>query len=143
MQKVEVTRKINAPPQAVWDIYVDNAGWHRWAGVRRSTLEVQGFPDSNGPGAVRCVGSFGFNSYEQVIEMRPPVYMAYQVVGGMFPIKNHRGEVLMEPEGSGTKITWRCRFEPMMPGTGWLLAAVVRITFATMLTGLGKYLARH
>ena len=56
MQEVEVIRRFDAPPQAVWDVYTDHARWSEWAGLGRSKLEREGSPDRNGTGALRALG---------------------------------------------------------------------------------------
>jgi hypothetical protein len=64
--------------------------------------------------------------------------MTYQVVKGGAGIKNHLGEVLFEPSGSGTKVTWRCRFDTVVPGFGWIMRAFIARIFRTALDGLAR-----
>ena len=77
MQHVEVSRRFAAPPERVWEVYTDHAGWQEWAGIGSSSLDVEGQPDRNGTGAVRALGSGGLNAYEgqltSTIEMSPIV----------------------------------------------------------------------
>jgi hypothetical protein len=65
--------------------------------------------------------------------------MTYQVVRGGPPMKNHHGEVICEPEGDGTRVTWRCRFDSKIPGLGWLMRFFVTRVFRTALDGLAAH----
>jgi carbon monoxide dehydrogenase subunit G len=102
VQRVEVVRRFSAPPQAVWDVYTDHAGWSEWAGIGKSWLEVAGDPDRKGGG----------------------------------PMKNHLGEVIFEPDGDGTRVVWRCRFDSRIPGLGGLMRRFVTRFFRSALEGL-------
>jgi uncharacterized protein YndB with AHSA1/START domain len=138
VQEVEVTRRFAAPPQAVWDVYTDHAGWKEWAGFRSSWLEVRGDPDPNGTGAVRGFGSGGIRVFEEVLEFDPPRRMTYRVVRGGLPMKNHLGEVVFEPDGEGTRVVWRCRFESRIPGLGGPMRRFVARVFRNGLEGLAR-----
>ena len=46
------------------------------------------------------------------------------------------GEVDFEPEGDGTRITWRCRFESRVPFLGGVIARVLTRMFGKALDGL-------
>ena len=135
MQHVEVRHRYAAPPQAVWDVYVDHANWSEWSGFPGSKLVQPGSPDRNGTGAVR---SFAGGVREEVIDFEPPKRMTYTVVGGPFPITGHLGEVSFELDGEGTLVVWRCRFEPRIPLTGGLLQRFITGSFRRALDGLGR-----
>lgn len=133
MQHVEVRRHVPAPPRAVWDVATDHARWREWAGTPGSRLVVPGRPDPNGVGAVR---GFAGGMREEVLSFEPPKRMTYAVVAGPFPIRDHLGELVLEPEDGGTRVVWRCRFEPRIPGTGGVLRRLVSALFARALLGL-------
>lgn len=139
MQEVEVRRRFDAAPQAVWDVYTDHAGWKHWAGFRDSWLEVEGRPDRNGVGAVRGFGNGPIKAFEEVLGFAPPKRMTYRVVRGPLPMKNHFGEVIFEPDGAGTRVTWRCRFDSRIPGLGPLLRRLVSRVFRDALEGLARH----
>ncbi len=139
MQEVAVTRRFAAEPQEVWDAYTDHSGWNEWAGIRRSTLEIEGQPHKNGSGAVRCLGSFGFNALEKVVDFDPPRRMTYSVFKGGLPMRNHLGEIILEPDGDHTRLTWNCRFDSRVPGLGWLMKLYVMYFFRSALNGLAKH----
>ncbi|MFB0977400.1 MAG: SRPBCC family protein, partial [Myxococcota bacterium] len=63
----------------------------------------------------------------------------YTLVGGLFPIKNHLGEVTLEADGDGTLLRWRCEFESKIPGLGGLFRRMITKTFTGGLEGLEKH----
>lgn len=136
MQQVEVTHRYDAPPQAVWDVYTDHAGWREWAGTPGARLAKEGNSDRNGTGAVRA---FVGGLREEILDFDPPKRMTYTVTAGLFPIKEHLGEVILEPDGDGTRIVWRCRFESKIPGLGGLLQKFVTSSFTKALAGLERH----
>jgi uncharacterized protein YndB with AHSA1/START domain len=139
MTSVDVERHFTAPVEEVWKVYTDHAGWSAWAGFSKSKLEVEGNPDRNGTGAVRAFGSGGITTFEEILEFDPPRRMSYRVIKGGLPMKNHHGEVVFEPEGDGTRVTWCCRFDSKVPGLGWLMGAFVTRFFRAALDGLASH----
>ena len=137
MQQVDVNHYYSTEQQSVWDVYSDHAGWREWAMTPGSHLVKEGTTERDGSGAVR--GFLG-GLREEILDFEPPKRMTYRVIGGLFPIKNHMGEVLLESEGDGTRLIWRCRFDPMIPGTGALLQRFISWTFRRSLAGLERYL---
>jgi SAM-dependent methyltransferase/uncharacterized protein YndB with AHSA1/START domain len=139
MQQVDVMRRFDAPPEQVWKIYTDHAGWSSWAGLGRARLATEGHPDRNGVGAVRCFTNAGISVYEEVLSFEPPKRMTYRVVRGGIPIMtNHLGEVRLEPDGAGTRLTWRCRFDSSVPGLGPPMRWMVTRLFRRALEGLAR-----
>jgi uncharacterized protein YndB with AHSA1/START domain len=139
MQSVEVARHFAAPVEEVWRVYTDHAGWSAWAGFSKSWLETEGRTDRNGAGAVRGFSSGRLTVFEEILEFDPPKRMTYRVMKGGPPMKNHHGEVLCQPEGDGTLVTWRCRFDSKIPGMGWLMRLFVTRVFRTALDGLAAH----
>jgi uncharacterized protein YndB with AHSA1/START domain len=139
MQHVEVERRFEASPAEVWRVYTDHAGWTSWAGLGRARLETEGQPDRNGVGAVRCFSTGGVSVFEEVLSFEPPKRMTYRVVRGGIPImKDHLGEVVLEPDGAGTRLIWRCRFDSSIPGFGTPMRWMVTRLFRRALAGLAK-----
>jgi hypothetical protein len=135
--RVEVTQEVAGDAAGVFARYCDHESWSRWAGLGPVRLVTEGKSERNGVGAVRQMG-VGIRVREEVVEFEPPVRMAYRVVSGAFPIRDHLGEVEFRQEGDKTRITWRCRFEPLVPATGWLLEAVTKAVFQRVLRRLAK-----
>ena len=138
MQRVAVSKWIEASPQGVWDLYTDHVSWQRWAGLGRVRLAETGSPERDGAGCVREISRLGFRVLERVEEFEPPTRMTYRVVGGMFPVRNHLGVVEFSAEGAGTRVDWSCEFESAIPGiSGWLRLIVTR-TFTDVLVRLSR-----
>jgi uncharacterized protein YndB with AHSA1/START domain len=132
MHRVEVERIIEAPPETVFARYTDHEGWSRWAGAGTIALAQEGTPDRNGVGCVREFRSAG-GLREEVIEFHPPEHMAYRVVRGGFPIKDHRGDVRFEPHPRGTRLVWTVEFGSRVPFSEALIAGFLRRVFRTFL----------
>jgi hypothetical protein len=120
-----------APPEALFARLAAGDRWAEWAGpcVPRSRWEVPGDPVGT-EGAVRRLGIGPFVSLERVVEHVPGRRLAY-VVDSWAPYRDYRAQVDLEPlADGGTRIVWRARFEPRVPGTGvplrWALHAIVR-----------------
>ena len=81
-------------------------------------LAKEGRPDRNGvgPGCVRAAFESALGLQEEVTEFDPPSYMAYRIVRGGFPIKNHRGDVRFEPHARSTRIVVERRVRVPHPG---------------------------
>lgn len=131
-------RRIDAPRQAVWDVYTDHASWSDWAGIGRVRLARTGQPSPNGVGCIRVVGPGIFAAHEEVTAFEPPKRMCYRVLKGGIPIRDHQGEVDFEDDAGGTLVVWRCRFESKLPGLGPLLRAIVTRVFRGALAGLAR-----
>lgn len=138
MKRVEVCRRIEAPVQRVWDRYTDHVSWTEWAGMGKVRLEREGNPAPNGVGCIRVISSAGVGVHEEVLSFEPPRRMTYRVVKGGIPIKDHLGEVVFEPDGAGTLVTWRCQFESRIPGLGGVFRALITRLFRNALRGLER-----
>jgi hypothetical protein len=64
--------------------------------------------------------------------------MTYQIIRGPMPMKDHLGEVIFEPKDGGTRVTWRCRFNSMIPGMGGVQRWFITRLFRNALEGLAK-----
>jgi len=138
MQHVEVVRRFDAPVGRVFERYTDHRGWTDWAGLGRVTLDRTGTPAPNGVGCVRKITTAGVSVYEEVVAFEPDRRMVYRLIRGLVPIRNHEGEVLFEPDGSGTRVTWRCRFDSMIPGLGGIIQRGVSRMFGDVLDRLAR-----
>lgn len=140
MVNVSTNRYVPGPVQAVWDVYTELEGWTYWAGVGIVTLEREGRTETNGVGAIRSIDLVGPAIREEVVRFEPPHHFAYTVLSGV-PVKGHLGEVTLESEGVGTRITWSVRFEPRVLGTGGLLKRIIRRALDSILSQLANRMA--
>lgn len=137
MHRIEVSERIQATPERVFSIVADHEGMKRWAGVREVVRRRPGAPDPNGEGAIRTVRAFGLVIDERITVFKPGERLEYTVIEGA-PLRDHAGEVVLTPDGDGTRVTWSVRFEPWIPGTGWLLERVLRKGLGGSLAGLKR-----
>jgi uncharacterized protein YndB with AHSA1/START domain len=135
--QIELSQHVPAAPDRVFALLTDHVGWERWAGVKEVVLRQKGDPPPNGLGAIRVIRAGGMAIEEEVTAFDPPSRMAYRLVAGA-PVRDHEGQVRFEPDGSGTKVTWSVRFRPLVPGTGWLLRAMLSRSLRDVLARLAK-----
>jgi uncharacterized protein YndB with AHSA1/START domain len=136
VQHVQVQRHIAGAPQAVFDAYTDHVSWAEWAGIGPARLAREGVPAPNGVGCIRVLGPASSAAHEEILSFEPPKRMTYTIAKGFPLIRDHFGEVDFEPEGDGTRITWRCRFESRVPFLGGVIARVLTRMFGKALDGL-------
>ena len=125
MTQLEVSRRFATSPERVWARYTDHASWTEWAGVGRAIVTRSGMPPPNGVGAVRRVGPPPLAVDEEIVAFEAPRRLAYRVVRGAVPFRDHLGEVFLHADGDGTRVVWRVRFNPIVPGTGWAIRGVL------------------
>jgi uncharacterized protein YndB with AHSA1/START domain len=116
-----------APAEIVFAVLADATRWREWAGVMIDTSdwEREGDPAPGGVGAIRRLGRKPFYSREQIVEYAPPVHLAYTIRSGI-PARGYHADVDLRADATGTTIRWCAAFEPRVPGTGALLAQVLR-----------------
>ena len=127
------TTVVTAPPDQVWDALADHEAMSSWGPGVKVTLTEQGAPDRNGVGAVRRIAAPGPAPaiVEEITRFEPGKALGYKALGGV-PFRNYQGEVLLTPEGAGTRIAWAISADRRVP-----LAEKVAIkTVATVLLRL-------
>ncbi len=135
MQRIQLSRRIAAPPEPVWERFTDHARLAEWAGLKEVVLRQQGYPPPNGLGAIRVIRQAGLAVQEEITIFEPPRRMGYRLTAGA-PIRQHRGEVTFERDGEATLVTWRVEFLPWLPGTGGLLRRLLERQLGAMLDRL-------
>jgi uncharacterized protein YndB with AHSA1/START domain len=140
MASYDVRTRSSAPPQQVFDVVADATTWSAWAGwfIRRSEFVRTGDPAPGGVGAIRRLGTRLVGTREQIIEYDAPHYLAYTILTRT-PLRDYRAIVSLDPDGGGTRITWAGAFEPRIPGTGRLLAWLLKRMVGGMAVGLARY----
>src|SRR5580692_8530648 len=98
---VDVT--VDASPDAVWAKVGDFAGVGEFfPGIESFRLE----------GEDRVIGMFGMEIRERLVSRDEATRtLSYSVVDGV-PIESHTATITVEPEGSGSKVTWAYDVEP-------------------------------
>src|ERR1043166_1314423 len=103
---------IDRPPREVWDALVDLENASRWRPMVRSMRAVDGGPQREGSEIEIVVEAFGRREkrISVITGFEPLRRVALRsvdqpVIGGFF-------EFLLEPDGSGTRITALCELQP-------------------------------
>ena len=133
-----LTRTTTVPIEKVFDTLTDHRAIanYVWA-VRRSTLDREGTPAPNGVGAVRRLVAVGPAIVEEIIDYQRPVRYAYKMLSGA-PVRDHVGTVELREAGAGTEVSWHLRSTPKIPGSNWLLSAVLHRVIGELLKGAVK-----
>ena len=127
MSTYELTVASSAPPVAVFEVLADATRWREWAGrtVTVSDWERVGDPAPGGVGAIRRLGRPPAVALEEILEYDPPHHLAYTIVRGL-PVRGYHADIdLLAATDGGTAIRWAGAFEPKVPGTGALFAAIL------------------
>jgi mxaD protein len=98
---VDVT--VDAAPDAVWAKVGDFAGVGEFfPGIESFRLE----------GDDRIIGMFGMEIRERLVSRDEATRtLSYSVVDGV-PLESHTATITVEPDGSGSKVTWAYDVEP-------------------------------
>jgi uncharacterized protein YndB with AHSA1/START domain len=119
--KIEVSAHSSAPVERVWALLADARGWPEWTPFDAAELEREGSPVADGVGAIRRFTNGKTVTRECVVAFEPPHWLAYQLLSGL-PVRDYRADVTLQPApDGGTAIRWQSRFEPLVPGMGWLV----------------------
>ncbi|PRX44639.1 polyketide cyclase/dehydrase/lipid transport protein [Prauserella shujinwangii] len=117
----EVRRTSTAPPERLFRLETDGAGWSDWAKpvIVVSGWERLGTPEPGGVGAIRKVGAWPLLMREETVEYEPGRRHVYTFAGAPEPVGDYRAEVLFTPTDSGgTELCWRGSFTAKIPGSG-------------------------
>ena len=102
-------QRFEAAPERVFALLTDHVGFGRALG-EDIRLEREGVPAPNGLGAVRAIRARGLVIREEVVGWEAARAMDYRVVSGA-PLRNHRGEIRIVPDGNGARVDYRIRFD--------------------------------
>lgn len=124
-RRISVTVTADAPPDVVYRLLADAPSWPGWAGplVSRAAWEVAPGPD--GRGGIRRLGRPPLLVREEVTAAEPGRRHAYRMLSGQ-PVRRWEAEVILGPapgRPGRTAIEWTGVVEPLVPGTGLLVAA--------------------
>jgi uncharacterized protein YndB with AHSA1/START domain len=137
--QIDITTESSAPIERVWALLADTRRWPEWTTFDAAALEREGSPAPDGAGAIRRFTYGKIVTRECVVAFEPPHWLAYQLLSGL-PVRDYRADVTLHAApGGGTTIRWQARFEPLVPGTGWL----VRRRLGPFLGDVAQRLARR
>jgi uncharacterized protein YndB with AHSA1/START domain len=122
MKTIEAEATTSAPPAGVWALLADASQWSQWGAW--SEVEVEG-GGAHVPGAIRRLVKWPYRLRERVTDWEPERRMGYELVEGM-NVSSYSSTVTLEPDGTGTRIRWRSRYEKAGPLTAVVLRLAVR-----------------
>ncbi|MCW2958995.1 MAG: hypothetical protein JWP18_1798 [Solirubrobacterales bacterium] len=132
-----ITKQINAPVQTVFDVLTQHDGYGAFSpGPVRVELERPGTPDANGVGAIRKILGAGPAIREEVYRYDEPTHFSYGIISGA-PVKDHRGDVVLEERAGGTFMTYRITFDAALPLRPVMLG-VMRLVVGSLAAGVAK-----
>jgi Polyketide cyclase / dehydrase and lipid transport len=134
----EASAHCAASPEAIWPLVGQATRWKEWSWMTRTDLLREGDPPPDGVGALRRFAFGPGGSKEEVVAWDPPHHLGYVVVRGL-PVRSYRADVHLDQDDTGTVVTWRCRVEPLVPGTGGAL----RVALRAMVGGFARRLCRY
>jgi uncharacterized protein YndB with AHSA1/START domain len=139
-RSIRVERRLDAPPDAVFEVIADHARYDRFGGIRRAELVKPGDPGPNGLGAVRWLWLGPFRFEEEITAFEPPSRLDYLIRDVRpLPFRHKGGSVRLTPEGTGTHAVWTSSFEIPIPLIG---RALDRILAPQLERGFGRLLER-
>ncbi|WP_131739407.1 SRPBCC family protein [Actinomadura roseirufa] len=134
-QQIEATATSFAAPEVIFKHLCVVEAWGEWGRfLRRARRERPGDEHPNGVGAVRLLPP----RREEVVVYDPPRHYGYVVLAGP-PPRGYRVDVTLEACGTDTLIRWRGAFDPGLPGSGTVTAAMLR----RRLAAYARRVARH
>ena len=139
-RSIRVERRLDAPPEAVFEIVADHARYDRFDGIRRSELVESGDPDPNGLGAVRWVWLGPFRFEEEITAFEPSRRLDYLIRDvRALPFRHDGGSIRLAPDGAGTHAVWTSSFEVPLPLVG---STIDRMFSVRLERGFGHVLER-
>lgn len=137
MASVEVTDRIAASADRVWELVRDFGGLQRWsAGIE--SVSVAG----EGVGAVRTLGMRGGLTLQERLESidEGARTLSYAIVGKHpLPFDDYLATIRLSEDGDGCRITWSCRLSPRA-GAETQAAGMVEGIYRGGIAGLRKAL---
>jgi uncharacterized protein YndB with AHSA1/START domain len=128
-------REIAAPPDVVFDVLTDHRRYAEMTPLRRSELEREGEPAPDGVGAIRKLSAVGPPIREEVVAYERPGRFSYKVLSGL-PVRDHLGTVLLEADGSGTRMTYAVKTTPTVPLVGALVVFGIKRGITQLIDGV-------
>ena len=139
-RSIRVERRLDAPPEAVFEIIADHARYDRFDGIRRSELVEPGDPAPNGLGAIRWVWLGPLRFEEEITAFEPSRRLDYLIRDvRALPFRHDGGSIRLTPDGAGTHAVWTSSFEVPVPLVG---SAIDRIFSLKLERGFGRVLER-
>jgi uncharacterized protein YndB with AHSA1/START domain len=120
MRTVHITRTIQAPAEAVFDLLADHAHYDRFRGISGSELVREGEPPPNGVGAMRRIKVRPLSFDEEITAYERPSRLDYLIFKLNVPFEHHGGSIQVSREEGASRVDWRSSFTVPTPLVGGL-----------------------
>lgn len=140
--RYRVERVVAATPDEVFTALADTPGWPQWFPAIRAARWTSEPP--HGVGSTRSVDVGPITFDEEFIVWEPGRAWGFTIVGTTVPLARAAAELVeLEPDGTGTRVTYRMCVEPypLLGFTGPLLRGGVEKGLHQGLKGLERHLA--
>ena len=124
MRTLEVTRRIPAPAQAIFDLLADHAGYARFRGISSSELLQEGQPPPNGAGAVRRIRSGPIRFDEDITAFERPSLLGYRIIRVNAPLEHEGGTIRLREDDGATTVEWTTTFRVPTPLIGGIQESI-------------------
>lgn len=118
--QIVITQDFSVPPEQVFAALNDHLNMGRWLGGK---ITVHRAVPDGGVGTVRRVHLGPAHFDEEVIECEAPSRIVYRIVGAVPLLKHHRGELIVQTAGAGSRVQWTVALDVNLPGASGLLRA--------------------
>lgn len=143
MFRIHVERILAKDIDAVFEAISDHAHYERFPGVDKSELVEEGAEEKNGTGALRIIGAGPLELTERITRFERPTLMHYRIEkSSPLSVQHDKGEILLQPEGEGTKVTWISEGRVRVPVLGRVLDRFAERTFIKAFNSLLKAVER-
>ena len=137
MGEFTITRRIAAPPEALFDAITDHRRYSEYTDLRRAELEREGDEEPNGAGAIRSLHLVGPPMRERITAFERPRRFSYEILSGL-PVRDHVGTVVLDEDGGGTLMSYRVVTTPTLPVGGSALVAILRLATSRLIDGVQR-----
>ena len=127
MARIDLDKTLAAPPDEVFELLSDHAGYTRFRGFNTAELMREGTGDPNGVGALRALAVWPLRFEEEITAFERPTRMDYVIRKVNIPLDHDGGTIALSPAGSGTRVLWRSTFTVPVPVVGGALGAILAV----------------
>ncbi|MFN2360054.1 MAG: SRPBCC family protein [Marinobacter sp.] len=143
MFHIHVERVLAKDIDTVFEAISDHARYDRFPGVGKSLLVEEGQNEKNGTGALRVIGAGRLELTERITQFDRPNRMHYRIEkSSPFSVQHTRGEIVLQPEGKRTRVTWISEGRVRVPLVGRLMDRLAERSFSKAFSSLLKAIER-
>ena len=143
MFRIHVERVLARDIDTVFEALSDHARYDRFPGVDKSRLVEEGKDEKNGTGALRVIGSGRLELTERITRFERPVRMHYRIEkSSPISVQHTKGEIVLQPEGDQTRVTWISEGHVRVPLLGRLMDRLAERSFSRAFRSLLKAIER-